>query len=114
MLETQEHRLGLARLLVVPCLGLVWPGPVSPALPTLPWPGPATTTGRLRRPAAAAPSLSGTITIPYKFLIYTGHFWAPAAPGALWAALAGLAWVVLPGRLAGWSGWLIWLIWLAG
>ena len=36
--------LGLAGLLVVPCLGLVWPGPVLPALP-------ATTTGRLRRPA---------------------------------------------------------------
>ena len=46
--------LGLAGLLVVPCLGLVWPGPVLPALP---WPGPATTTGRLRRPAAAAPPL---------------------------------------------------------
>ena len=49
--------LGLAGLLVVPCLGLLWPGPVSPALPALPWPGPATTTGRLRRPAAAAPPL---------------------------------------------------------
>ena len=59
-------------------------------------------------------SLSGTITIPYKLLIYTGQFWAPAAPGALWAAPAGLAWVVLPGCVAGWSGWLIRLIWLAG
>ena len=56
----------------------------------------------------------GTITIPYKLFIYTGQFWAPAAPGALWAAPAGLAWVVLPGCLAGWSGWLIGLIWLAG
>ena len=46
--------LALAGLLVVPCLALVWPGPVLPALP---WPGPATTTGRLRRPAAAAPPL---------------------------------------------------------
>ena len=45
---------GLAGLPVVPCLGLVWPGPVMPALP---WPGPATTTGRLRRPAAASPPL---------------------------------------------------------
>ena len=62
--------------------------------------------------------LSGTITIPYKLLIYTGHFWAPAAPGALWAALAVLAWVALLGwagladlaDLAGWLGWL--LIWL--
>ena len=34
-------------LLVVPCLGLVWPGPALPAR----------TTGRLRRPAAAAPPL---------------------------------------------------------
>ena len=42
--------VGLSGLLVVPCLGLVWPGPVLPALP-------ATTTGRLRRPAAAAPPL---------------------------------------------------------
>ena len=41
--------LGLAGLPVVPSLGLVWPGPVLPALP---WPGPATT-GRFRRPAAA-------------------------------------------------------------
>ena len=32
---------GLAGLPVVPSLGLVWPGPVLPALP---WPGPATTT----------------------------------------------------------------------
>ena len=46
--------LGLAGLPVVPSLGLVWPGPVLPALP---WPGPATTTGRLRRPAAASPPL---------------------------------------------------------
>ena len=38
---------GLAGLPVVPSLGLVWPGPVLPALP-------ATTTGRLRRLAAAA------------------------------------------------------------
>ena len=38
-----EAVFGLAGLLVVPCLGLLWPGPVSPALPTLPWPGPATT-----------------------------------------------------------------------
>ena len=44
----------MAGLPVVPCLGLVWPGPVMPALP---WPGPATTTGRLRRPAAASPPL---------------------------------------------------------
>ena len=51
---SQNACLGLAGLLVVPCLGLVWPGPVLPALP---WPGPATTTGRLRRPAAAAPGL---------------------------------------------------------
>ena len=41
VLETQDSGLGLAGLLVVPCLGLVWPGPVLPALP---WPGPATTT----------------------------------------------------------------------
>ena len=40
----------LAGLPVVPSLGLVWPGPVLPALP-------ATTTGRLRRPAAASPPL---------------------------------------------------------
>ena len=46
--------LGLAGLPVVPSLGLVWPGPVLPALP---WPGPATTTGRLRRPGAASPPL---------------------------------------------------------
>ena len=49
-----ESCFGLAGLPVVPCLGLVWPGPVMPALP---WPGPATTTGRLRRPAAASPPL---------------------------------------------------------
>ena len=65
-------------------------------------------------PRAGIGRLSGTITIPCKLRIYTGQFWAPAAPGALWAAPAGLAWVVLPGCLAGWSGWLIWLIWLAG
>ena len=41
---------GLAGLPVVPSLGLVWPGPVLPALP-------APTTGRLRRPAAASPPL---------------------------------------------------------
>ena len=45
VLETQEHRLGLAGLLVVPCLGLVWPGPVLPALP-------ATTTAAAQPPAA--------------------------------------------------------------
>ena len=49
VLETQEHRLGLAGLLVVPCLGLVWPGPVLPALPTLPLTTAATTPGCLRR-----------------------------------------------------------------
>ena len=63
----------------------------------------------LLAPRAGIGRLSGTITIPYKLLIYTGQFWAPAAPGALWAAPAGLARVVLPG----WSGWLMWLIWLA-
>ena len=45
--------LGLAGLPVA-SLGLVWPGPVLPALP---WPGPATTTGRLRQMAAAAARL---------------------------------------------------------
>ena len=49
-----ESCFGLAGLPVVPCLGLVWPGPVMPALP---WPGPATTTGHLRRPGAAPPLL---------------------------------------------------------
>ena len=38
--------LGLAGLLVVPCLGLVWPGPVLPALP-------ATTTAAAQPPPAA-------------------------------------------------------------
>ena len=55
--------------------------------------------------------LPGTITIHYKLLIYTGHFWVPAAPGALRAALVILAWVALLGwaglaDLAGWLGWL--------
>ena len=45
---------GLASLPVAPCRGLVWPGPVLPALP---WCGPAKTTGHLRRPAVAAPPL---------------------------------------------------------
>ena len=77
------------------------------------WAGLAEATWLLA-PRAGIGRLSGSITIPYKLLIYTGQFWAPAAPGALWAAPAGLAWVVLPGCLAGWSGWLIRLIWLAG
>ncbi len=34
---------GLAGLPVVPSLGLVWPGPVLPALPALPWPDQAKT-----------------------------------------------------------------------
>ena len=38
--------LGLAGLLVVPCLGLVWPGPVLPALP-------AATTAAAQPPPAA-------------------------------------------------------------
>ena len=59
VLETQEHRLGLAGLLVVPCLGLVWPGPVLPALPTLPWTTAATTPGRLRRPGVVAAVVQG-------------------------------------------------------
>ena len=41
-----QHTLGLAGLLVVPCLGLVWPGPVLPALP-------ATTTAAAQPPPAA-------------------------------------------------------------
>ena len=77
------------------------------------WAGLAEATWLLA-PRAGIGRLSGTITIPYKLLIYTGQFWAPAAPGALWAAPAGLAWVVLPGCVAGWSGGLIRLIWLAG
>ena len=40
----------LAGLPVVPCLGLVWPGPVLPALP---WSGPATTTAAAKPPPAA-------------------------------------------------------------
>ena len=36
---------------VVPGLGLVWPGPVMPALP---WPGPATTTTAAAKPPPAA------------------------------------------------------------
>ena len=45
-----ESCFGLAGLPVVPCLGLVWPGPVMPALP---WPGPATTTAAAKPPPAA-------------------------------------------------------------
>ena len=43
-IPTHDACFGLAGLPVVPSLGLVWPGPVLPALPDLPWPGPATTT----------------------------------------------------------------------
>ena len=53
--ETQEHRLGLAGLLVVPCLGLVWPGPVLPALP-------ATTTAAAQPPPAAE---GGRLLLPW-------------------------------------------------
>ena len=43
--------------------------------------------------------------------IYTLHFWAPAAPGPLWATR--LAW--LPAWLSGWPGCLAaWLAWLPG
>ena len=45
-----ESCFGLAGLPVVPRLGLVWPGPVMPALP---WPGPATTTAAAKPPPAA-------------------------------------------------------------
>ena len=45
--------------------------------------------------------LSQTDTIPYMLPIYTLHFWAPAAPGPLWATW--LAW--LPAWLPGWPGW---------
>ena len=52
--------------------------------------------------------LSGILTILYKPLIYNWHFWAPAAPGALWAGLADLVGV------AGWLPALAGLPWLGG
>ena len=55
--------------------------------------------------------LSQTATIPYMLAIYTLHFWAPAAPGPLWATR--LAW--LPAWLPGWPGCLAaWLARLPG
>ena len=57
LIFSQSHlpaiAFGLAGLPVVPSLGLVWPGPVLPALPALPWPGPATTTATAKPPPAA-------------------------------------------------------------
>ena len=42
-------------------------------------------------PRTAFWRLSQTATIPYMLAIYTLHFWAPAAPGPLWATR--LAWL---------------------
>ena len=48
--EKNTPWLGSAGLLVLPCLGLVWPGPVLSALP---WLVPATTTAAAQPPPAA-------------------------------------------------------------
>ena len=52
--------LGLVGLFVMSYLGLVRPGPVLPALP---WLGPATTTGRLRRPEDAGGSCAAAVVV---------------------------------------------------